>query len=244
MNRAILLGVALVATAPPIILRHDADAEASKRLATGFRTLVHLNLPDGEGVLIRPDWVLTAAHVAVEVRPGHALTVGGRAAEVAEVRLHPAWDDGPHDIALLRLVSPVEHVRPVPVYRERDETGALVHIVGRGDGGTGLSGPDGEPGVLRAATNRIDFVTDAWIAFRFDDPREEGSAATALEGVSGPGDSGGPAYIERDGVRYVAGVSSAQSTRETGGREGVYGVTEFYARVSSYIAWIEEVAGG
>ena len=38
----------------------------------------------------------------------------------------------------------------------------------------------------------------------------------------------------------LVGVSSGQSTRATGGREGRYGVTEYYVRVSSYLDWIEQ----
>jgi len=65
--------------------------------------------------------------------------------------------------------------------------------------------------------------------------------AMPLEGISGPGDSGGPTLIDL----CVAGVSSAQRVvidvddegRETGG-PGRYGVIEVYTRVSSYLPWI------
>lgn len=65
-----------------------------------------------------------------------------------------------------------------------------------------------------------------------------------LEGISGPGDSGGPAFLEIDGVIFLAGVSSWQDNRAQGGRQGVYGVLEYYARVSSYVGWIDEVRLG
>jgi len=64
-------------------------------------------------------------------------------------------------------------------------------------------------------------------------------AAQPADGI----DSGGPAYHEAGGVSYVVEVSSCQSTRATGGREGMYGVTEFYTRVSSYVGWIAETVG-
>ncbi|MDH3734747.1 MAG: trypsin-like serine protease [Gemmatimonadota bacterium] len=239
---AVAVFVPLVAA--PIVTRHDTDDAAHRELAERFPSLVHLNLPDGEAVLIRPEWVLTAAHVAVEVEPGDTLTLAGGDVEVSRVFVHPDWDDGPADIALLRLSRPAVQVQPVDVYRERDEAGQLIYLVGAGYGGSGLTGPDGVLGELRAATNRIDEASDHWLKFRFDDPREEGSAATDLEGISGPGDSGGPAYVERDGVQFVVGVSSGQSTGATGGVEGVYGVTEYYTRVSSYLEWIEATIGG
>jgi len=227
-----------------IVTRHDTDPAAHRALAERFPSLVHLNLPDGEAVLIEPSWVLTAAHVGIEVQPGHTLTIAGRDVAAAAVFIHPAWDDGPHDLALIRLAEPVAHVEPVRPYRERDEVGQVIYLVGAGHGGNGLSGPDGIPGELRAATNRVDEASDDWLKFRFDDPREADSAATALEGVSGPGDSGGPAYVERGGIQYVAGISSGQGTRATGGREGVYGVTEFYTRVSSDYEWIRGTLDG
>lgn len=228
----------------PIIIRHDTEDEVHRELAERFPSLVHLNLPDGEAVLIRPGWVLTAAHVGVEVTPGHALTIGGVDVDAAEVILHPNWSDGgANDIALIRLDRRVQHVQPVGVYRERDEKGQLIYVVGQGDTGTGESGPQGNDGQVRAATNRVDEATEFWLKFRFDDPRADPTAVTELEGISGPGDSGGPAYFELDGIQYVVGVSSGQSTRATGGREGVYGVTEYYTRVSSYITWIAEVMG-
>ena len=39
-------------------------------------------------------------------------------------------------------------------------------------------------------------------------------------------------------------MSSGQDTRATEGREGLYGVTEFYTRVSSYLDWIDDTTGG
>jgi len=69
----------------------------------------------------------------------------------------------------------------------------------------------------------------------FDSTESENT--TELEGVSGPGDSGGPAFIDLDDVRYIVGVSSNQ---QDNGKEGVYGVTEYYARISFYKKWIEK----
>lgn len=60
---------------------------------------------------------------------------------------------------------------------------------------------------------------------------------TPLEGISGPGDSGGPALIETaDGLR-VAGLSVASSGRP----KGRYGALEFYSRVSPQVTWIREI---
>ena len=242
MWKTILLSAALFGghyVPSRIIIRHDVRDEAYLALGESVRGLVHLNLPDGQGVLIAPGWVLTAAHVGVEVKRGDSLTVVGSGQyAAAETLLHPEWDDGPHDLALIRLAAPVTDAMPVPPYPHRDEVERVVVVAGAGDFGTGRSGPVGNDGKTRAATNRVDSASDAWLRWRFDDPGEATSRATPMEGISGPGDSGGPAYCEVNGVTYVVGLSSGQSTRATEGREGLYGVTEYYTRVSSYLDWI------
>jgi hypothetical protein len=73
------------------------------------------------------------------------------------------------------------------------------------------------------------------LVFRFDAPTDEN--VTPLEGISGPGDSGGPAFIELADSLYITGLSVAQ---DSAGRErGTYGVWEFYTRVSPQVEWIQ-----
>ncbi len=111
-------------------------------------------------------------------------------------------------------------------------------VVGAGMRGTGLTGPVEDDGRIRGATNRIDEAAEAWLRFVFDAPDAEN--ATDLEGISGPGDSGGPALLVIDGTASIAGINSGQDDVATGGQPGRYGVSEYYTRVSSYIPWIEQ----
>jgi hypothetical protein len=110
---------------------------------------------------------------------------------------------------------------------------------------------------VRAATNRVESTLDVFpltaargqypaegfqLRFTFDSP--DSSNATDLEGISGPGDSGGPAYIKRDGILYVIGVSSGQDSRPSKThKQGSYGVFEYYVRVSHFSDWIRSVTG-
>ncbi len=245
---ALLLTGALPSRHDRIIRRHDQPDSLYLALGRGYPALAHINLPtpkgfaDGEGTLIAPRWALTAAHVGAEVKRGHRITVAGADYPVDSIALHPDWSDGgPHDLALLRLARPVEGVRPARLYREAAEHDRVIVLLGYGDTGDGLTGPQGNDRQVRGATNRVDEATDLWLKFAFDAPGS--SRATPLEGVSGPGDSGGPAFLQDVEGPVLAGVSSGQSSRATGGRPGRYGVVEYYVRVSRYVGWIERMTG-
>jgi len=139
------------------------------------------------------------------------------------------------DIALVILAEKVNGTKPAKVFTGGNETGALIHIAGMGDMGNGKTGPQKWDKITRGATNRVDSADAKWIYFDFDEP---GAAdVTELEGISGPGDSGGPAFMIINGEKYVCGISSHQKGADRAGR-GRYGVTECYSRVSSYAEWI------
>jgi len=156
------------------------------QLGSRYSSIVHINLPvpggaaDCEGTLIAPRWVLTAAHVAAEITPGHLVTVTGESYTVDSVIRHPDWDDGPNDLALLRLERSVGGVRPARLYRGSEEVDRVVVLVGYGDVGTGLSGPTGSDRQVRGATNRVEVASDFWLKMAFDPP--ESPRTTALRG--------------------------------------------------------------
>lgn len=236
--------LALVSTALAISLgivgRHDRGDSAFLELGAKFEAvgLVH---PDGACTLIGPNWVLTAAHVAGGV-PLERLRVsfGDREVSVKRVIIHPDGKLLPGrppevDLALMELDAPVEGVSPMNVYRKTDELGKTITVAGFGDLGNGTDAPKRSDGKRRAATNVVTDAGPKRLFFVFDEPPN----GLELEGVSGPGDSGGPAIIVVDGTPHVAGVSSASMN----GRPGRYGVTDVYTRVSSYAEWIAQTMG-
>lgn len=226
-------------SAQSIVIRHDRDDALYKALGAKYRAVGQV-ATGGEGVLIRPQWVLTAAHVGESLGPfGRYVSFGGERYEISKVILHPEWVNrggiaSRRDIALLKLDRPVKGLEPVLLYPKADEAGKVVTFVGRGWTGTGVTGPVRDLGRdLRGATNKVDEVNGTSIRMVFDAP----PGGTDLEGISGPGDSGGPALLEAGGKLYTLGVSSTNSGGE--GEHCTYGTTETYARVSTSREWIE-----
>jgi hypothetical protein len=236
---AILSIATLALPAGAIVIRHDRDDARYLELGSRYTAAVKV-LPDGAGVLIAPDWVLTAGHVVRGVsRRSPRIVINGREHEVARAFVHPDWlEMGPHDVGLFQLRQQVTDVTPVVLHAAGDEVGQVVTFVGTGDTGTGRTGPHAADGKKRGATNTVDAVDDDWIYFTFD----EGDDATDLEGVSGPGDSGGPALVNVDGQLRTIGVSVFSDGKGRG--PGRYGVGEVYARVSTHRDWIESVIAG
>ncbi|MCI0489843.1 MAG: serine hydrolase [Blastocatellia bacterium] len=237
---AAIVVIALAASqAYAIIVRHDRKDADYLRLAERYPSVGFVGR-DGEGTLIAPQWVLTAAHVASGIpQSARHVEFEGVKYRVEQILIHPDWSGrGPHDIALLKLVEPVKAVKPVSIYTATDEAGQVITFVGRGDTGTGLTGPKIQDRKKRAATNKVERADQQWLYFTFDDP----ATATDLEGISGPGDSGGPALIEKDGKTYTLGVSVWGRPGKNG--RGTYGAKEGYARVSSYHEWITAALSG
>lgn len=228
-----------------IIIRHDKPDKDFLEFAREIKSttaILYLNKTDVAGTLIYPTWVLTAAHVAADITTSDSLILGNNKFKVRNIFLHSGWqDDGPQDIALIQLEKAVKDINPVKIYKKKNELGKSIIVAGIGDYGTGQTGPLINDGRLRAATNKIDEVSENWLKWKFDNPETGSLNLTEYEGISGPGDSGGPAFIIENDTTYVAGISSGQSTRSTGGKEGIYGVVEYYTRVSSYQTWITEI---
>ncbi|MDJ0655713.1 MAG: trypsin-like serine protease [Xanthomonadales bacterium] len=231
-NQLMLILMMLPALCQAIVIRHDRPDRDYRTSHADYPYVARFD--DGAGVLIGRQWLLTAAHVAQLHSQGglrHAVLNGTRH-EIDRVVLHPDWVlGGPHDVALVRLAAPTERVEPVGIYQGDDEAGKTVQFVGWGDTGNGREGVTAQDGHMRAAQNKVERVDDLHVFFAFDAPPD----GLDLEGVSGPGDSGGPALIEEHGKIWTLGVSAFAD-----GEPGRYGVVEIYPRVSRYAEWIRQ----
>ena len=226
-------------TSHSIVMRHDVDESQYLSSFEAWPTTAYFHLGgkfgNGTGTLIAPQWVLTAGHVAHFLKTGDAVTINATQYTIKKVIPHPQYKlyDSDNDIGLIELDVAVTDVTPASLYQQDDEAGKLITFVGAGDPGTGETGAKGQTGIIRAAANRIEATRKRLLVFSFDAPPD----TLPKEGISGPGDSGGPAYLVKDGETFVLGVSAFQGDSPSG-VEGVYGVKEFYSRVSAHIDWI------
>ncbi len=228
-------------SASAIVVRHDVDAQKYLADASDFPSLVTFYIDGAHGSLIKPDWIVTAAHATFCITPGSDIRILDTYYKVDSVFVHKKYQPGiSHDIALIKLVDPVTDVTPARLYKRSDELGKNIWFIGAGGTGNGLTGQTvdngANAGVLRKAQNSVEFAQGPLLTFTFD----SGDEALPLEGVSGGGDSGGPAYLTLEGIHYLLGISS----RVGGGEIGKYGVVEVYSRVSFFSAWIEDITSG
>lgn len=247
-----------------VVIRHDVDDAQYRVPASEFPALV--DMPgEGHGVLIAPQWVVTAAHTIP--MPAHLarVEIGGKPREVERVVVHPgqkwppqaminqalATGDGvlavlaiasSDDIALVKLKQPIKDIAPVPLRTAGDELGKTVRFIGKGATGTGLTGhawtgPNRTQ--LRRAQNVVTSVDQRWFCYVFDAP----ATALPLEGRIGSGDSGGPVLIDAGGRTELIGLASwgfIHGDLRTA-KPGLYGQLSCNVRLSHYAGWIDSV---
>ncbi|MDR7194565.1 hypothetical protein J2W68_003313 [Luteimonas terrae] len=220
---------------------------------------------EGHGVLIAPQWVVTAAHTLPMHSELEQIVINEQSRLVERVVTHPGYRTLPQplidqamasgeamlivvflaasdDIALVKLAQPVSDVVPVERYAGSDEAGRMLKLIGKGATATGDTGhnPHGPNRTeLRRAFNTVSSAYDRWFCYVFDAPPE----ALPLEGTLGNGDSGGPLLIEVDGRWVVAGLGAWKivSGDVRTARPGRYGQTACNVRLSHYADWIDSV---
>jgi len=155
-----------------ITLRHGLDAMTGSDLAARmtFAEIVEVEVGSagagtvGSGVLLNPEWVLTAAHLVNSADAGEVvIRASGSGREVSEVHSHPGWFGNPspglaqsRDLVLLRLSNPIRSAPVIPLWQGGGSGTLLGMMAGFGRGGNGLLGAYLPANGLRAGFNLID----------------------------------------------------------------------------------------
>ena len=198
---------------------HDAVVSLHERVGNFVYVAPYCN-----GTLIAEDVVMTAAH-CVDVAPAASsdfsllnanrllIYVGDQPDEdllshlywVDEIKIHPLFDrvGMMYDIALIRLLTPVTEVEPVPYLTEAlgfsdSDIGEDLNIVGFGTTAVGIYGVK-----LQIDVSLAGFGCAVPGCAGVDSPTTQISYSQSAGGPCS-GDSGGPAFIEREGTWYAA----------------------------------------
>jgi len=240
-----------------VVKRHDVNGKLYEVIES---PAFIIDMPgDGHGVLIASQWVVTAAHTTSLSDRGRTIRIGNNNYEIDKVVIHPGDLSAPShlskgdskplleflkrdkDIALLKLTSKVIGVKPIPLYKDVNEQGEIVTGYGKGATGNGLTGAQMETrgaGVMNKFNNVINKVSDKWLFYQFDNSAD----ALPLEGMTGSGDSGGPAIIVENNIPYLAGLHSWHTYEGdmSNYKASLYGQSGAMVRISYYKDWIQD----
>lgn len=239
-----------------VVKRHDVNR---KLYEVNQAPAYIVDMPgDGHGVLIDSQWVVTAAHTTSLYDRGSILRIGNKDYEIDKVVIHPGhrsapsylhhgdakplidFQTGDKDIALLKLTTNVIGVKPIQLYSGNKEQGKMITGYGKGATGNGLIGAQMETkgsGVMNHFNNVINKVADKWLFYQFDNSAD----ALPLEGMTGSGDSGGPAIIIENDTPYLVGLHSWHTYEGdmSDYKAALYGQSGVMVRVSGYQDWLK-----
>src|SRR3954471_1903895 len=221
------------------------------------------------GVVVAPDWVLTAAHVtagasSLQFYTDAGGTNFGRASIAADAwYTYPQWNGNPgagYDIGLMHLSSSLgcgsassdSGGCAAARYTGSSELNQIGALVGYGMTGTGTTGASVFDGLRRAGLNMVDSfygAGDRLLLADFDSGSYRDNALGSrfpvpLEATIAPGDSGGGLFETINGRSYLTGITSFSWSSIDGTPDSDYGDGSGWTRVSSFNSWIDGVTGG
>lgn len=185
-------------------------------------------------VVIKPNWILTAAHVTEDVDTATAIADDNVKHTLAKLIAHKDYDPkrtGWHDIALGWTPQPIQLEFYPELYRKPDELNKACTFAGWGLTGTFYSGGITSDDKRRAGHNKLESELHSVLVCA----PSRGAGRFPLEFMLAPGDSGGGMFIGNE----LAGVNSFLMSK-SGAPNGTYNDEAAFTRVSLYVDWVEE----
>jgi hypothetical protein len=94
--RIILLILLIISSlsASAIVVRHDVNDKKYLAAATDFSPLATLYIDGAHGTLIKPEWIVTAAHATFCISPGSYIRLNNGYHKVESVFVHKDYQPG------------------------------------------------------------------------------------------------------------------------------------------------------
>lgn len=212
----------------PSVVRFRARTEITDK-ETGEKRPTHQY---GSAVIIKPHWVLTAAHVVTDATDHEVLRDDGTVYPLPTVitpKEFSADNIGFGDLAL--CYSPKDFALEfyTPLYTDADEMDKAITFAGYGLTGTFHTGCVLSDGKKRAGHNKVEGHERAVLVCK----PTRGTGRLPLEYMISPGDSGGGMFIGNK----LAGINSFLMAEDRN-PDGTYGDESAFTRVSLYANWI------
>jgi hypothetical protein len=220
---------ALMAGSAPDSAAARVDANVAGSPFAGVAAIT-INGGTFSGVVIAPQYVLTAGHVAAAGSAAAMqviLNAGATSWSTAVVKAttYPTFSFPYDDLAILQLAAPVPAGVPIyPMYGGPLQDGLILVLAGYGASGNGNVGPSigAASNIKRTGRNTLDEftttldtsgLTSRFFVYDFDGPTGNGplGAATlgnAIETMVAAGDSGGPSFIQVGSSLQLLGINT------------------------------------
>jgi hypothetical protein len=189
---------------------------------------------EASGVIIKPNVILTAAHIFEPYESCYIKTDNDAEVKISKVIRHKNFDMdkfGENDIAICFLDNKVELEFYPELYTDRDEVSQQCTLSGYGITGTFSTGANHYDGKKRAGANIIDELDRGLLICSPSGP----GIKTKLEFITASGDSGGGLFIGNKlaGIHSVTMIAGKNPNSR-------YGTQSGHTRISDHVDWIKD----